>query len=360
MFDNKNWKRYVVFLIVASISIFALFLRFDKLLHHELWLDEFVTLSVMNEGFGHFIKELPKHEVGGYLNLDHFLIYPFFKVFSFNKWGLAIPHIIITAIGFYLLYLISKRYFKTVWGYIVTFSVFCFNATLINHATEIRPYAVLPTLALANLYLSEMLINEIDLSPIKKFFIGAFFLLTICFHTYGIFILFTCLTYALLNKPHARTFSDIFKSISKVLIAIFLIGLPFWLFWLFIFGPVRVRFASAEFETFQFIPNPCNNIAGFLKGVFGNLLGFKKFYFLLVALVFPFVFPYKERIKQISFLVIMVFFPILLILATDVAASYWFIQRQFIWAMPYFAIFLGWSCDSFMNYISTKLSFIKG
>ncbi len=357
MFDNKNWKKYIISSIVICFSVYALFLRLNKLTHHVLWNDELNQLKAMYGSFLQLINELPHGELNSYLNWDHFLIYPFFKIFAFNKWGLAIPHIIATILGFYLLYLICRFYFKTIWGYIISFSVVCFNANLINHATEIRPYAVLPTLALASLYLSEVLINKIDLNPIKKFFIGIFFFLTICFHTYGIFIVFLSLIFVLVNKPCDQTFVSIFKRISKILAIIFLIALPFWLFC--VFGPFHIPFEVSKRNVFEFIPNPCSDIEGFLKGIFGNLVGFKKLYFLLIALIFPFVLPYKERLKQISFLAIMIIFPILLILISDLRAGYWFLQRQFVWVMPYFAIFLGWSCDSFVNYFSEKLSFPK-
>ncbi len=352
MFGNKNWKKHTVFLIVIGISTYALFLRLSGLGHRELWSDELFQLSLMKGGILQLIKAIPYSEQSSYLNLDYFLAYPFFKVFSFNKWGVMMPHIIATILGFYLLYLICRRYFKTVWGYIITFGVVCFNATLMFHATEMRPYAVLPTLALGCLYFSEVLVNENNLSSIKKFLIGAFFLLTICFHTYGLFMLFFSLVYALLNKPPTRTISSIYRSISKMLIVVFSIGLPFWLFC--IFGPLRYQVESHKIDAFYYIPNPLINAIGFLKGVFGNLIGFKKLYFLLIALVFPFVFPVKERSKQISFFVIMVFSPMLSILACDLLVSYYFIQRQFIWVIPYFAIFLGWSCDSFMDYIFKK------
>lgn len=348
MLNDKNWKKYIILLVIISLSIYALILRLDKLARTEPWGDELNQLKVMKGGFLHLVKELPRNERHQYLNLDHFLIYPFFKVFSFNKWGLAIPHILVTLLGFYLLYLIGKRYFKTIWGYIISFGVVCFNATLINHATEIRGYAVLPTLAMATLYLSEMLVNEVDLSRIKRFFIGFFFLFTILFHAYGIFILFFCLVYVLWNKPIGQTFSSVFKRISKIIIVVFSIGVPFWLFC--VFGPQHVKYVAEN--KYQFIPNPLNNIIGFLKGLFGNLVGFRKFYFLLVALAFPFIFPYKERMKQLSFLFIMIFSPLILIYITDMIGEYWFIQRQFIWVMPYFAIFLGWSCDSLINYLT--------
>jgi len=345
MLDNKNRKKHVVFLIVTGFSIYALFLRLYSLARRELWLDEHIQLNLMKGGLLQLIKRMPATEQSTYLNWDYFLVYPFFKAFSFNKWAVAIPHIIATILGFYLLYLICKRYFRTAWGYIITFGVVCFNATLIFHATEIRPYAVLPTMALACLYLSDVLINEVNLSSMKKFLIGVFFLFTICFHTYGVFMLFFSLIYALLNKPHTRTFSSIFTDISKTLIVVLSIGLPFWLFC--IFGPLRFPVEAHKIDVFQYIPNPSSNAIGFLKGVFGNLIGFKKFYFLLIALVFPFVFPFKERLKQISFLTIMVFFPMLSIFVCDLAVSYVFVQRQFIWVMPLFAFFLGWVWDHF-------------
>lgn len=347
MLNNKNWKKYRIPLIAAGISMFAMFLRLDQMARHVLWSDEVDQLNMMHGSLVDLLNKLPNGEANSYLNLDHFLIYPFFKIFSFDIWGLAIPHIIITILGLYLLYFIGKRYFKTVWGYIITFSVFCFNSTLIEHATEIRPYAVLPTLALAVLYLSEILVNEVNLSPVKKFFIGAFFILTAFFHTYGFFIIFFCLVYTLLNKPSTRSFSGIFKDISKILIVLLFIGLPFWLF--SVFGPQHYRF---KWDVYKYIPNPGKDMIGFLKFIFGNLVGFKGLYFLLAALVFPFIFPFKERFRQISFLVLMVFLPILSVYLCDLIGQCYFVQRQFIWVIPYFAIFLGWSCDSFIGYIS--------
>jgi hypothetical protein len=141
-----------------------------------------------------------------------------------------------------------------------------------------------------------------------------------------------------------------------MLIIVISIGLPFWLYC--VFGPSRIRL---DFDVYKYIPDPRINIVGFLKAIFGNLVGFKKFYFLLVALAFPLILAYKERLKQIFFLFIMVFFPVLLVYICDIKAQMYFLQRQFIWTMPYFAIILGWSCDSFVSYVIPKLSpLIKG
>lgn len=54
---------------------------------------------------------------------DYVLIYPFYKIFGKNKWGLALPHIFITLVGFYLLYILCRKYFKTIWGYLVIISL---------------------------------------------------------------------------------------------------------------------------------------------------------------------------------------------------------------------------------------------
>ncbi|MDD3296628.1 MAG: hypothetical protein PHU64_04620 [Candidatus Omnitrophica bacterium] len=186
----KSRNKYLTPIAVSCICLYALYLRFEQLRTHlTLWADEAYQVNLMHGTFIDFLKLLPQKEFCPYLSGDYYLIYPFFKIFSYNKWGLAIPHIIATILGFYILYLICKQYFKTIWGYIITFTIVCFNATLIIHATEIRVYAVLPTLALGAFYLSKKLIDQnINMSIKGKWGIGIFFVLTIWFHAYGILI----------------------------------------------------------------------------------------------------------------------------------------------------------------------------
>jgi len=103
-------------------------------------------------------------------------------------------------------------------------------------------------------------------------------------------------------------------------------------------------------NVFLFIPNPLENISGFLKGVFGNLMGYKKLYFLLAGMIIaPFV-PYKNRIQQALFVMTTVFIPIGLILIMDIKSDYWFLQRQFCWVIPFFAFFIGWVWDSLFDF----------
>jgi len=349
----KNKKKYLLNSTVVLICIYALYLRLIKLAGHKLWSDELYQLEQMKGSFLELIKSLPAKEFCSYLSGDYYLIYPFFKIFSFNKWGLALPHIISTIIGFWLLYLICKIYFKTIWGYLITFVIVCFNSTLINHATEIRVYAVLPTLALACLYLSLKLVDQnINMNLKKKWAIGVLFVMTIWFHVYGIVIVFSTLAYSLLTKLRTKDCKITFKDTAKLILLVLFVAMPLWLF--SIFGPHYEQYHEANPVLFQYISNPFVDFTGFLKAIFGNLIGYKKIYFLLISLIFPFVLSYRNRFRQISFLMIAIFFPIGLIFLADVIFEYWFLQRQFIWVIPFFAFFLGWSWDSFACHVSRK------
>lgn len=348
----KQVKRYLNPLVVFSICGYALYLRLIHLSTHlSLWLDEDYQVARMHGSFMDMLRALPQTEYCPYLSGDYYLIYPFFKIFSFNKWGLAIPHIIATIVGFYLLYLICRRYFKTIWGYIITFTIVCFNSNLIIHATEIRAYAVFPTLALACLYLSLKLVDQnINMSLNKKWAIGTFFVLTIWFHVYGILILFCSLAFPLLTKIKDKNFKLIIKDLAKLLSVVFIVAMPLWL--ISVFGPHTVY---NRYNTFQYIPSPFKNVVGFLKSVFGNLIGRKQLYFLLLGIILPFIVPYKKRFQQMVFLALAVIMPIGLILLSSLKNEHYFLQRYFVWVMPFFAFFLGWSWDSSIGYIRKKL-----
>jgi len=108
---------------VIPLSLWGMYLRIVQRADVELKGDEIYQLKLCVRSFWEFLKELPNHDFCRYLNGDYFLMYPFFKIFGWNKWGLAIPHMIATLLGFYLLYLICKQYFKTPLGYIVTFTL---------------------------------------------------------------------------------------------------------------------------------------------------------------------------------------------------------------------------------------------
>ncbi|MDD5155672.1 MAG: hypothetical protein PHF11_04210, partial [Candidatus Omnitrophica bacterium] len=300
--------------VVFSIAAYAFYLRLNKLAHHTLWADEMDQLTKLDRPFSEFLRLLPGWEFCSYLSGDFYLTYPFLKAFSYNKWGLAIPHIIITAIGLYLLYLVCKTYCKTLVGYVITFLLVCFNATMIWHATEIRYYAVLPTLALGAFHAWHLLTNDVNLTKGKRRLIAAFFIVVILFHAYGSIILLTTFFYNfLLRAANRKGTADFFRKNMGIFLPVFLITAPLWLF--------RVLGEHLAYRNdctvFQYIPNPLLDFIGFLKGIFGNLIGDRRLYFLLAGVFFPFILPSRDKFRHIMLLFAMVILPISLILLSD-------------------------------------------
>lgn len=331
--------------LIILISLYALYLRINWRIINDFARDEFFQLTQLKVSFLRLLETVPHSEHCLYLQGDYYLMYPFFKIFGFSKW-VALPHFIITLLGFYLLYLLCKSYCKTIWGYIIAFGIVCLNPTLIKHATEIRVYAVLPTLALGCLYLCLQLAN----GKIKrKWLAGIFFIFTIWFHAYGILILTTAFIFSFL--ANYKSFN---KDVFKLMIIVFCIAMPLWVFSV-IMGD---KMFKEGVDTFQWISSPFKSPINFSKDVFANLIGYthKQLYILLIGVGLPFIFPLKERFRQISFFIVMIVFPIGAILVADIINDYWFIQRQFIWVMPFFAFFLGWTWDSFLCYAGKKVA----
>jgi len=349
----KKHRNKIYPLLVIIICIYALYLRAEWRAGCKLWIDERVQIERMDKPFWDFVRAIPEHQYCGWLAGDYFVTWPFARLFPNNKWGIGIPHIISTILGFWLLYLICKRYFKSIWGYLITFTVVCFNQTLLQHAFEIRRYAILPTLALGCLYLAFKLVDQnIRMRVRNKWITGIFFALVVWFDIYGIVILFLPVLFALSTKRRNPAFAVIVKHTIKFMAVIICVTMPLWLY--SVFGPHNT---FGVYDPFEYIPNPLQDTIGFLKGVFANLIGYryKILYVLLAGVIFPFILPYKKRFQQIAFLLILVFIPLGVILTVDVIKKYWFIQRQFIWVMPFFALFLGWSWESAISYVKGKI-----
>ncbi|MFA5149981.1 MAG: hypothetical protein WC937_03035 [Candidatus Omnitrophota bacterium] len=336
--------KYSIPLSVTIICIYALFLRLIVLYRHTLWTDEIYYLGPLKGTFLEFIREIPKAEFCSYLSGDLFIFFPFFKIFAYNKWALATPCIISTVAGFYLLYLICKIYFRSIWAYLITFCIVCFNASLIVHATEIRTYAFLPTLALATFYLLKKLADlNFELSTVKRIWATIFFVLVIWFHVYGVLMFGSCLLFVLIAEYKNKNFRIFLKNAIYFAVIVLCSAMPLWLY--SVLGP-HLSYTQFNINPFDFIPSPWQNFSGFLKGIFGNLIGFKKLYIFLLGTIVPVFFSYENRFKQLFFLILIILFPIGVIFIFDLLQKYWFIQRQFVWVMPFYAFFLGWCWES--------------
>src|SRR5258708_2399835 len=115
-----NIKRIAVAVV---FSIWGLCLRAQSLAPRNLWNDE-VNQWINTVGpLGPFWERSFKQESTCFPG-DYLLTYPFIRIFGYNKWGNAIPHIMATVIGFYFLHLICQRYLKSLWATAIAFLVY--------------------------------------------------------------------------------------------------------------------------------------------------------------------------------------------------------------------------------------------
>ena len=342
-FMTEKRRRLIIVGIVILFTLAGIYLRADWRVKNELWTDETFQIKPMK---GSLYETIIHSQINFQFPGDYVLVYPFYQWFGPNKWGLAIPHIIVTILGFYLLYLLCSKYFKTLGGYIVTFAVFAYNYNLIDHAFEIRPYSVLVTLSLAVFLVIQHIFVKERPSFAGRIFVSIFIFLTLLFHVFGLYLLFFSYIFHLLfSRKQAKAATMVLKHLKYYSPAVIL-ALP--LLYLYFAGSISAN----PVDTFAFIGKGIIPVA---KGVFGNLTGSKVFYPLLAGIFINFFLPHKERFKQMMFFVIMIIIPIGILFLVCFNSDYWFIQRLFIWAIPLFAFFLGWCWDSIVVYLSFKL-----
>jgi hypothetical protein len=338
--------------IATVFSIWGMILRVKRFTNRELWLDEINQIDFTLEPFKPlWLRDNPTKDITSFPG-DYLLTYPFVKLFGASKL-VAIPHAIVTMLGFYLLYLLCQRYFKTTFGYLISFVLFCFNGLLIWHALEIRPYAVLATSALACFYFAKDVIGKDDSNDrhiLKKFLVGLLFITTILFHAFGLYIVFFVLVYHIINQLKEESLLDIMRRNMKFIGTIATIAI---LPWIWFAAGILLR-SSEGFDVFEYVPNPFTDFYSFSGAIAGHLVAFRSLYFLLFGIFAAFIIPHQERFPQFNFFLTLIAFPILFILISAIIKDYWFIPRQYIWVIPLFCFFIGWCWDSVIQSFSEK------
>lgn len=340
---------------VLILTIIGLYLRFERRMIYPLIQDELYVVAALTryDSFATLLNKLPRQEFSSYISGDYYLLYPFVKLLGDNKWCIAIPHIIATLLCFYFLYKVCQLHLKNAIGFFVAFAIVSFNSTLIEHSFEIRYYAVLQTLGLATYYYSYLLAyRPRPLSTLKLIAMGLFFCLAILFHPYNIIVVSTHIAFFLAIHIHDKSFMNILRKITPFFAPIFLITIPILYIVLFVWPHITSEIWGNN--TFQFIPNPMDNPIGFLKGIFCNLIGYKPFYAIIAGLILSLSFSHQDRDKQIWFFLLLIILPIGLLFSLDLKYGYWFIQRQFIWVIPLFAVLLAWSWESLIRHLTKR------
>lgn len=337
------WNRYSRFFITFLFAGWGIYLRVLRLAGRDFWVDEFCSLQGTQGALKPFWKSMT---YGAELTAfpGHYLVtWPCVQIFGPHKWGIMIPSIVSTVIGFYFLHLICLRYLKNSLSHAIVFALACFNPELIFHSFEFRPYAILSTLSLVVFYFLDTIVSDpAKISLSKKVWIGGVFVFTIIYHAYGVIILFFITVFFLLRQLAVEPVKEVLRKTWRFLGAVLLITIPLFLW--YAAGSKAVQ-GAMWMDTFQFIPNPIVDGIGFLKAVFCNLTGHPRLYFLFLGIIISFLIPHERRLVQMGFFAVIVIAPVMLLMLIDLAKNYWFLQRQFIWVTPLFLFFIGWCWD---------------
>ncbi len=336
--------------IALAISCYGLFLRMKALNGRELWNAESYQFDCIK---GHF-KPFWLHQNYGDLTTfpgEYLLNYPVVHFFGRDKWALAFPHLLATILGFYLLFLLCRKYMRSWVGFAVAFLMFALNGELVSHALEFRPYAVLPVLALGSLYIAHWLTEDFQIMSLTAKWLTAisiFFMIN--YHAYGILIFTLPLMFVLVVKLIDLRGNG-FSLPWRFLVLVLAVSLLVWLWYSSYnnYGFTKNSLPISPVNSYEFIASPLVHPVSFLKAVVGNLVGDRRLYVLLAGCFFIFVLPRLQQFKQLAFLLILVVLPILMILYFDIRSRYWFLQRQFIWVTPFFILWIAWFWD--MGYV---------
>lgn len=347
----KAWiKKFRYEIIALALSAYGMYLRFALLAKRQFWTDEVWSLHVLQEPFKPFWQRFNYTDFT-YFPGEYMINWPFVFLFKSNKWGVLIPHMIFAFLSFYLLYLICKRHLHSVFAWIATFALMAAHRELIFHQLELRAYAVLPALSLAAFYFwEEIILKKYSLTRPRKILILFTFTFITVFHIYGAFILFFSLVYFVLSESGQRSFKDILMRNFRFLAVIVLIGLPLYL-WYAVGSPQVYKNSGYLAYTFEYIPNPAENLLGFIKTNLCNLVGAKRLYPLGIFLLVPFILPLRQRLQQIGFLLVLIVLPIMVIFYPNLLMGYHVLQRQYTWAMPLMAFLIGWCLDGLIGFI---------
>ena len=356
-----KYSRPILFVIYF---VSGLYFRYAEFNSRELGVDEINQINHTLGPFKPIWQRLPNGELTCFPG-EYIITYPFVQIFHPSKWGIAIPNIISAVIGFFVLYLICMKYFKTLFAFVITFTIYSFNHSLVYHAFEIRPYAILPTLALTVFYFSDQIVNQYGvLSKSRKFFIGLFFISVVIYHAYGSMILFFGMLFFVLARTETASFKEVFQELRPFVSRLAIVTIPIFIWYASGYPDFNYEQSVVErgINTFDYIPNPLDDLRRFLRTVMNCLIGFKKFKFkhIVNGVILALLIPHKERTRQIGFLLILVVLPIEIMLLGDLHKGYWFLSRQFICIMPLYAFFLGWCWDTVIVTILKRIRSVKG
>jgi hypothetical protein len=232
-------------------------------------------------------------------------------------WKLASVKIFVTVVGMVVL---GWMLCRVKFGWIGMF-MYASHYQLVYHAFEMRPYAVLPELAILTYFLCDSYFKKQNL--FKFIVLGGLIFFTCIYHAYGILIAGLPILYCVIK----------YKKWSWAVGTVFLISAVAWSYYasysLFGMTPNEMQ---AQVNPFEYMP-----IKGFGENLVRQLTGGSLVFYILSPLLFLSLL--KAKTDDWIFLGIFIILPIFLICSVDIKTNYWIHPRQYCWVIPWFIIF---------------------
>lgn len=344
-----SWKDFTQLQIAFFSVIFGIYcyFRFQYRFRSEFLSDELYTISGFQHSFAHYLFHyLPKGEF--HYPVDFLLMYPIGHWITTNRFVLMIPHMIAMFV-FYFFFIkinwqkvldLSFKFPDPKWINVIAAAMIAYNETQILHALILRPYAVLSLLTLLALTLAYYSFHAIQFKAKLSWAIFAF----IIFHNYCLLMLLLGIFYISVTMLRKIKMKEVIRFLVSHVHSFQIIG-----FGMLLALPVLIYFhqapalqpeylANSQIDTHQYIKP---GLKGFIQ-VVAIYYGFKPMRILLLCLglmgtLFLII---QKKWKPIFFLFVWVILPTFMIYVADVRMKYWFIQRQFLWAMPFHAVYI--------------------
>ena len=242
---------------------------------------------------------------------------------------ILIPKIAVTVLGVFLFGWLCVANIGSWIGILIATLIFTFHPNLIAHGIEFRPYGILPELAIFNLLLSSL-----DIENIKKwrvFLYCPLIFFTFVYHAYGILIAGLPILWWYIQSGRM-------PRIPKIIIITFVLSFLAWAYYASFnsFG-ITPNHIQSKVDPFAYMP-----LDILPEKIISILFGHMLFYIVLAPIVLLCLIKYKRNILFLSLLIVL---PIVMIIIVDLKTSYWIHPRQWIWVIPFFAIFVGKQFD---------------
>ncbi len=365
-----KWKDFNFFQLSILVFFFLLYgyFRIRYRWTHPLQGDEIITAQGLQLSFRSMLFDfIPRTDF--HFPWAYVLLYPIGHYVSLKPLIVSLPYAAISAFFYYifarinwirLLDLYDQNFaFDPKWINVFSCGLVARHETLIMHALELRPYGTLTLLAVLALWLTSRLLEQ---KRFTWYFVAGFFAL-IVFHNFGLMMILVSITYLLTIRffsSAANTLEELSHSLWSVgsTLLFSIIGtLPF-IWWYCQYPTLRGHPFSSR-DPHLYIQAGLKGLQQVIALYFGLSHPDVKLFrlFLVLTMLCGIALNLFRGIRKIFlFPLILVLLPTFLLYLWDLHIHYWFIQRQFLWVMPFYSVFVALMAHTVIDWAISHFS----